>query len=231
MPLGTNGQNTVGTLEKTYLPLFAGSAIIEKQIISAVPFIIFALAAYTFAVPLSILPSGTNIKEGQDVTDILHIRKFEIDDDLIEENKKSFFEKILYKIFNIKRSKYGKVGFPQWIEKTDQERIQNKKSAIDGTKKWIVSEKLDGTSATYAIKKYKKMFLFDSYEYFICSRNLRISEKDRTSKYIKVMDPIFGIKNLSYKEFEDIFLGTIIILYPINKIPNIKLKLKAKFIW
>ena len=30
-------------------------------------------------IPLSILPAGTNIKEGLDVTDILHIRKFEID--------------------------------------------------------------------------------------------------------------------------------------------------------
>lgn len=43
-------------------------------------------------------------------------------------------------------------------------------------------------------------------------------------KYIKVMDPTFGIKNISYKEFEDIFLGTIIVLYPVNKIPNIKIK-------
>ncbi len=43
-------------------------------------------------------------------------------------------------------------------------------------------------------------------------------------KYIKIMDPTFGIKKISYKEFENIFLNTIIILYPINKIPNIKLK-------
>lgn len=146
-------------------------------------------------VPLLILPSGTNIKEGQDVTDILHIRKFEIDDDLEELDKTSFFKKMFYKIFKIKNSKYGKVGFPKWIEKTDQERIQNKKSAIDGTKKWIVTEKLDGTSATYAIKKHKFMFLFDRYEYFVCSRNLRISEKDRNSKYIKVMEK-YNIKSI-----------------------------------
>lgn len=146
-------------------------------------------------VPLSILPSGTDIKEGQDVTDILHIRKFEIDDDLEDSKNPSFFKKMFNKIFKIKNNKYGKVGFPKWIEKTDQERIQNKKSAIDVTKKWIVSEKLDGTSATYAIKKHKVMFLFDRYEYFVCSRNLRISERDRTSKYVKVMEK-YNIKSI-----------------------------------
>ncbi len=43
-------------------------------------------------------------------------------------------------------------------------------------------------------------------------------------KYIKIMDPSYGIKKISYKEFKDIFLETIIVLYPVNKIPDIKVK-------
>ncbi len=41
-------------------------------------------------------------------------------------------------------------------------------------------------------------------------------------RYIKIMDPEYGIKKVSHEYFKKIYLGVIIYLYPVSKIPNIK---------
>ena len=49
--------------------------------------------------------------------------------------------------------------FPNWIRKTDEERIQNMFNRLEHKTKLVVSEKLDGCSATYAIRQHKFIFL------------------------------------------------------------------------
>lgn len=64
-------------------------------------------------------------------------------------------------------------GFPsQWISKTDEIRIQSIPEIIDEIKNvpCYISEKADGTSATYLLDPYG--------EYYVCSRNLRIKNGD-----------------------------------------------------
>lgn len=76
---------------------------------------------------------------------------------------------ILTNIFHRKITKY----FPSWIKKTDEERIQNLPRLVRDIKAQHiglgVTEKLDGTSATY--------FLYKG-EFGVCSRNLWLISED-----------------------------------------------------
>ena len=61
-------------------------------------------------------------------------------------------------------------GFPDFIRKTDEIRIENAPDLLkDNEKKWIQTEKIDGTSSTYAVKFYSKR----RHEFIVCSRNVR----------------------------------------------------------
>jgi RNA ligase (TIGR02306 family) len=105
--------------------------------------------------PFHILPFGDTFHEGQDVSDILGIIKYEPP---------------------IPAELAGKVKgvFPSFIPKTDEERVQN--IAVEYTalffnsnQKFYVTEKLDGSSATYYIKNG---------EFGVCSRNLELLETE-----------------------------------------------------
>lgn len=152
-------------------------------------------------IPLDKLPKG-NYKEGQDVTKILGITKYdpeaEKENKLIEQsmknNKNPIHKKLMkYKWYRKLYSKFTtptKNGFPTWIKKTDEDRIQvlvekfNDIIAVNDTKKALYfdsTEKLDGQSATYFIKKYKKLGLFTKYDFGVCSRNLRLKTPSNSS--------------------------------------------------
>ncbi len=99
--------------------------------------------------------SSSNLSEGDDVTDILGITKYEPP---------------------IPAELAGKVkgGFPHFIPKTDEERVQNLSKEYDEWKlqskhKFYVTEKLDGSSATYYIKDGV---------FGVCSRNLELLETE-----------------------------------------------------
>ena len=66
--------------------------------------------------------------------------------------------------------------FPGWIQKTDQERIQNLKEELDywlgEQHAWEVTEKLDGSSMT--------VYLRDG-EFGVCSRNLELKPSETNS--------------------------------------------------
>lgn len=103
---------------------------------------------------------GEEAIEGQDVTELLGIQKWE-------------------KPLPAQLSGVAKGNFPTHISpKTDAERIQNLTNRIQGWKdrdlKFEVTEKLDGTSFTYARFKYGD----DHYESHVCSRNLSLEETE-----------------------------------------------------
>lgn len=143
---------------------------------------------------------------GMDVTDILGIKKY--DPELEEENKLSNFEKsksknpiIKYmlkfkffrKIYFRNKPKENK-EFPEWISKTDETRIQNIPTLFENEKnrgtKFIVTEKIDGQSATYFLKRISKR----KFEFGVCSRNLRLN-KPNNSNYWKIAEK-FDIENV-----------------------------------
>ena len=98
--------------------------------------------------PLSLLEGDYN--EGDDVTDLLGITKYEQPLDTSLEG-------------------IAKGLFPSFIEKTDEERVQNLTSKYGGYKDipFYATEKLDGTSTTYYVKDG---------EFGVCSRNIELKE-------------------------------------------------------
>lgn len=139
--------------------------------------------------PLAVLPPG-NYKVGDDVTEILGITKHdpeaEQESTVISENKKKSRNPIIKFLMRFKwfRKIYLKPSvkdtFPNWIKKTDEERIQNMTRLFEKLKRdktvLSVTEKVDGTSATFFLKKVGK----NKYEFGVCSRNKRLVTEDNS---------------------------------------------------
>jgi hypothetical protein len=140
--------------------------------------------------PISILPQG-RYEVGDDVTDLLKIKKIEdevyIAQNNVARSSKSKYQKlfnnklikffmrfkllrtVLTKILDKKRVK--STPFPEWIIKTDETRIQSIPQILEkneGTR-FVVTEKLDGTSASFGLKQTKK----NKFDFAVCSRNVR----------------------------------------------------------
>lgn len=97
--------------------------------------------------------------------------------------------KILKEIFQYKLGKkilfifLGKKrdtrNWPSWVAKTDEERVQNMPYLFPGDpeEKWVVTEKIDGTSTTFTMKgKGRKR------EFYICSRNVNFDKPEKAEK-------------------------------------------------
>lgn len=102
------------------------------------------------AFPTSILPPGVAIEEGADVTDVLRITKWEAP--------------VPPGLAGV-----AKGLFPSFIPKTDEERVQTMPDVLarHAGASCYITEKLDGTSATY----YLRDGVFG-----VCSRNLELVE-------------------------------------------------------
>lgn len=141
--------------------------------------------------PLSILPNGTPAILGADVTDALGIKKYDPEAQqeaqlLTKQPQKpqSAVARFLmrfkwYRKLFMKPKRKG--GFPDWIVKTDETRIQNLTTLFEmernkGTK-FSVTEKVDGQSATYYLRKISKR----KYEFGVCSRNIYLGTPDNSS--------------------------------------------------
>jgi hypothetical protein len=139
--------------------------------------------------PLSILPKK-KYKEGEDVTAIIGIKKFDLQADIEarlaaeqaarEKNKiKKFLSKYSWfrRIFGSKRG-----GFPSFIRKTDEDRIQlfpdicEKQAGVP----FQVTEKIDGQSGTYFLVRHKGLFR-TKYTFGVCSRNLLLKMPNNSS--------------------------------------------------
>lgn len=74
-------------------------------------------------------------------------------------------KKLLFVFFGKKRDKNR---WPEWVVKTDEERIQNMPWILEDKEMWIVTEKIDGTSTTFTMKRKR----FGCYDFYVCSRNV-----------------------------------------------------------
>lgn len=88
--------------------------------------------------------------------------------------KTNIGKKILFIFLGKKRDTRN---WPAWVVKTDEERVQNMPFLFPGDpdKKWIVTEKIDGTSTTFTMKGRKK-----KEEFYICSRNVNFDKPEKT---------------------------------------------------
>ena len=81
--------------------------------------------------------------------------------------KRNWGKRLLFVFFGRKRDNSG---FPSWVVKTDEERIQNMTWILNDKELWIATEKVDGTSTTFTLKRGNG--LFDKDEFIVCSRNV-----------------------------------------------------------
>jgi len=164
--------------------------------------------------PLSILPKG-NYKEGDDVTEVLGIKKYDPQGDLerkLVEQKLETSNNKIHKFF----SKYPwyrklffkpkKSGFPSFIKKTDEDRIQLFPHICENEKDttFICCEKLDGQSGTYfLVKNPKKWYQFGktTYTFGVCSRNLHLPKEDNSSYWTIARQ--YKIENVLKELIED----------------------------
>ncbi len=104
-------------------------------------------------ISIDVLPSAKQYAEGEDVTDVLGILKY---------------ERPLPA--NLNGEVYG--DFPSFIRKTDEERVQNMDYSDLVTQTYAVTEKLDGSSCTY---------YFHEGHFGVCSRNLELLDTEKNT--------------------------------------------------
>lgn len=92
--------------------------------------------------------------------------------------KKEWGRKLLFTFFGRKKDK---TGWPAWVKKTDEERIENLPYLFEDKSPWIATEKIDGTSTTFTLKRGKGLFKKD--EFYICSRNVCFDRPNKNCFY------------------------------------------------
>lgn len=90
--------------------------------------------------------------------------------------KRTWGKKLLFLFFGRKKDK---AGWPAWVSKTDEERVQNMPWILKDKNEWVATEKIDGTSTTFTLKKGKG---FKKDEFCVCSRNV-VFTKDKKDCY------------------------------------------------
>lgn len=135
--------------------------------------------------PLTKLENIVNREIGEDVTKELCITQWEdtMDNEVTKEVTSRKYPKWLmrWKWFRklVTKKKILK-GFPTFISKTDEERVQNCYPLSQTENLWVATEKVDGQSGTFLIMKSKSMF-GNKYEYHVYSRNYE--NNDPNSSY------------------------------------------------
>lgn len=165
----------------------------------------FKVISQGLALPLSLFPELQDKKIGDDVTEALKITYASEEDAVRKTNKidpnakyksmaqrkpKIFAHPLVRKIMRYSIGRkfmfllFGRKidtpqKFPEWIVKTNETRIENAPFYLQSTEKWIKTEKLDGTSCTFAVDRLKK----NNFDFIVCSRNMRQADRDQACYY------------------------------------------------
>lgn len=123
---------------------------------------------------------------GDDLTEAFKVKQYEDTKDFEPIKVKSKNPLMKFKWFrDIRNFLFGlnhtREQFPNEVAKTDEERIQNCPDRWKMSSVWTVTEKVDGQSGTYLLRRHKG-FLKDTFEFVICSRNYKVNDK-KTSYY------------------------------------------------
>jgi RNA ligase (TIGR02306 family) len=138
--------------------------------------------------PMSVLPEGT-YQDEQDVTDILGIHQYEgtmdIEKNEPEEIQQKYPRWLMRWAWFRKLVKQEQMDreFPAFISKTDETRIQNAPFYLRYPGHWVATEKVDGQSGTFFIRKQKGKHFWNRtvYDFGVCSRNYRLPVEDSST--------------------------------------------------
>lgn len=162
------------------------------------PIKICGVVSQGLVLPLSEFPELKGCKEGDFVTDKLHVEKYDpepINEDAVKskvsdfqravDSHPKFFKNpivkylmkykpvrfVLAKLFVLQKDK-DKNKWPEWLPKTGSERIQNMPHLFGCKDKYIITEKVDGASTSFILNEKDK--------YIVCSHNV-IKNTDKNS--------------------------------------------------
>lgn len=155
--------------------------------------------------PFAELGLDENLEINTDLTAKLGVKYYEVEDNkrksnpdkyrsMMDRHKKLFKKplvkkimkyaigrKIMFALFGRKRDK--KTGWPigkfPGVAKTDQERVENMPYILSDKTPFIQTQKCDGSSGTYILEKKN----FGRYEFYVCSRNVRMLDDQQESFY------------------------------------------------
>ena len=91
--------------------------------------------------------------------------------------RRTWGKKILFLFFGKTSDK--KAGWPAWVAKTDEERVENMPWIFDNKSPFVATEKIDGTSTTFTMKRGK----FGKNDFYVCSRNVVFDKPDKNCFY------------------------------------------------
>lgn len=94
--------------------------------------------------------------------------------------KRNWGKKFLFFFFGKKKDK--KTGWPVWVEKTNEERVENMPYIFNSNELWVATEKIDGSSTTFSLKRNKSLFGL-KYDFYICSRNVVFDKSNKKCFY------------------------------------------------
>lgn len=160
------------------------------------PIKICGVVSQGLVLPLSEFPELKGCKEGDFVTDKLHVEKYDpepINEDAVKskvsgfqravDSHPKFFKNPIVKYLmkykparwlfsKIFVKKKDKCSWPEWLPKTGSERIQNMPHLFGCKDKYIITEKVDGASTSFILNEKDK--------YIVCSHNV-IKNPDKNS--------------------------------------------------
>ena len=146
--------------------------------------------------PLSEFPELKRCKEGDFVTDKLHVEKYDPDtinegdvkskvsdfQRAVDRHPKFFKNPLIKYLIKYKTARWlfskifvkkkDKCSWPEWLPKTGSERIQNMPHLFGCKDKYIITEKVDGASTSFILNEKDK--------YIVCSHNV-IKNPDKNS--------------------------------------------------
>lgn len=93
--------------------------------------------------------------------------------------------KLMFFFFGKKKD--NKNAWPYWVQKTDEERVENMLYILNPTYEqehhpdgWVATEKLDGSSTTFTLKRGKWPH---KNQFYICSRNVVLNDPNKPCYY------------------------------------------------
>lgn len=97
--------------------------------------------------------------------------------------RRDWGRKVMFAVFGGKKKK-SETAFPtkfQFVKKTDQERAECMPWVLKDKTPYIVTQKCDGSSATYIVARTHN--LFKPFEFYVCSRNVRMLDEKQQCFY------------------------------------------------
>lgn len=141
---------------------------------------------------LSYLPPG-DYTIGQDVTEIMGVTKYdpqaaeemEVLKETVSKEKNPIIKWLMrfswFREMRKTQTRSNK-GFPTLVSKTDETRIENIPQLLKNKGiVWDITEKIDGQSATYLLRKTRTWYGKQTREFIVCSRNWRLPKPDNST--------------------------------------------------